>query len=73
MKRPHRTTAVLAGALAAGLLLGGCGAGGERSATDHREAAPLVPDGSRATGAPAPADGRGGGRGPPAAAARGPR
>ncbi|MFJ8127725.1 vWA domain-containing protein [Streptomyces hydrogenans] len=59
MKRPHRTTAVLAGALAAGLLLGGCGAGDERSATDHREAAPLVPDGSRATRAPAPADGRG--------------
>ncbi|MFB7362549.1 VWA domain-containing protein, partial [Streptomyces hydrogenans] len=58
MKRPHRTTAVLAAALAAGLLLGGCAGGGERSATDHEEAAPLVPDGSRATRAPAP-DGRG--------------
>ncbi len=59
MNRAHRRRGVLAAALAAGLLLGGCaGAGGSGEATsDHRKA---LPDGGR-TAAPAPtapADGR---------------
>ncbi|MFD4373681.1 von Willebrand factor type A domain-containing protein [Streptomyces sp. NPDC058486] len=68
MKRAHRSSAVLAGVLAAGLLLGGCGGGeGRESASDRQEAAPRVPDGGRTaapapTPAPAPADGQADGR-----------
>ncbi|WP_282696218.1 von Willebrand factor type A domain-containing protein [Streptomyces sp. CC208A] len=62
MNRPHRRrrvrVAALAGTLAAGLVLAGCGDGATRDAAgDHRRAAPQVPDGGR-TAAPAPADGQ---------------
>ncbi|WP_031005932.1 vWA domain-containing protein [Streptomyces sp. NRRL F-5727] len=50
MNRAHRRTGVLAAALAAGLLLGGCAGGAKDASGDHRKAAP---DGGR-TAAPAP-------------------
>ncbi|MGW4052966.1 YfbK domain-containing protein [Streptomyces sp. NPDC004779] len=57
MKRAHRRSGVLAAALVAGLLLGGCAGTGKESASDGHKAAPYVPDGGgsaapRPSGAP---------------------
>ncbi|MFF8408600.1 vWA domain-containing protein [Streptomyces omiyaensis] len=63
MNRAHRRSGVLAAALAAGLLLGGCASGSQRSdgsAGDHRKPAHGVPDGGRTAAPSAPADGRAG-------------
>ncbi|MFI8365980.1 von Willebrand factor type A domain-containing protein [Streptomyces sp. NPDC085466] len=53
MNRAHRRSGVLAAALVAGLLLGGCAGTGNESASDGHKAAPYVPDGGR-TAAPQP-------------------
>ncbi|MFB8403071.1 von Willebrand factor type A domain-containing protein [Streptomyces sp. NPDC055912] len=61
-RRRARFSATVAALLAAGLAVGGCGAGGERSSADRAKGeggrtAPAVPDGGAGTVAPEDADG----------------